>query len=37
MLEISGLFLDSSGLCVNMDFGPGTDVLGFGCALLLGS
>ena len=37
MLEISGLFSDSPGLSVKMDFGSGTNVLGFCYVLLLGS
>ena len=37
MLEIPGLFSDSPGLSVKIDFGLGTDVLGFSCVLLLGS
>ena len=32
---VSGLFSDSPRLCGRMDFGPGTDVLGFCCVLLV--
>ena len=31
MLEIPGLFLDSLGMCVKMDFVPRTEVHGFCC------
>ena len=31
MLEVLGLFLDSPGMLVKMDFTPKTEVYGFGC------
>ena len=37
MLEIMGLFSDSPGLSVKMDFGLEIDVVGFCCVLLFGS
>ena len=30
MLEVSGLFLDSPGMLVKMNFAPRTEVYGFG-------